>query len=385
MNDISVIIPVFNHSKYLSKCIESACQQSNRARCVICVDNDSTDPAVKPILENLRKKYDSLRVIFMQKNLGICEAQNVALEANENKFVAFLDCDDFLHPRAIALMSKYIAECPDAAYFFSDRVDIDENDGVIARRVYGGQPRLLGRGHRENLLDHMIASHLKVINAEVIRSIGGFVPGTDGTQDWDLALKISEKFELIYVPEALYYHRIHPSAHSSYSKVANMQKTNVIRRTAQIRRFASFPLDGHNPKLPLVADKSVWRDSHVLKEMSLTGMCIALTETDEIRMCPIIEPILEKFTAAQSIKEILVFSASWIDPDPLKSFWRVRRRPLVGYYFDLSLGTDCADFIRWNNSYFDYVVCGSNSAVLSILDYCHPDLMIFISGCHGVR
>ena len=94
---ISVIIPVFNVEKYLDKCMESVLTNTYRDLEVICVNDGSTDRCP----EILRKwKERDLRVIIVnQENRGVVRVRNSGLDAATGEYIAFVDSDDWIHPR----------------------------------------------------------------------------------------------------------------------------------------------------------------------------------------------------------------------------------------------------------------------------------------------
>jgi glycosyltransferase involved in cell wall biosynthesis len=236
---ISVVVPVFDHARYLERCIRSAHLQSLRPREIVCVDDASTDPAVRPLLQALAAEIPGLQLRLLERNRGIAAVQNLAVRMATGDFVAFLDCDDFLHPSAIETVATVIAEHPQCDYVFTDRYEVDADDHLLRHAVYGGypnRPHLDRTAHRENLLDTMVASHLKVIRRSAVLGFGGFDERTSGVQDWDLALKIAERGSLEYVPRPVYYHRVHGSSVTLGQRVRMFRLTNEVRRRHQAVR-----------------------------------------------------------------------------------------------------------------------------------------------------
>ncbi len=236
---VSIVIPVFNHAAHLRRCIRSAHLQTLSAREIVCVDDASTDPEVRTVLESLAAEIPELRLRFLDRNRGIAAAQNLAVDMASGDFVAFLDCDDFLPAGAVEAVAAAITAHPGCDYFFTDRYEVDTENRLLRRAVYGGYPNrpdLDRRSHRENLLDTMVASHLKVVRRSAILAAGGFDERTSGVQDWDLALKIAERGSLHYIPEPLYYHRVHSASVTLGQRVRMFRLTNEVRRRHQAVR-----------------------------------------------------------------------------------------------------------------------------------------------------
>lgn len=230
---ISVVVPIFGHYEYLPKCLESLASQGDVPFEIVCVDDASPDPRIAEFLKGLKDRHPRLKVVVQSANRGISETQNVAVGLASGKFVAFVDCDDELEPGALAAIQRFLQAHPDVDYVFTDRTDIDETGNVIRVAHYGGYETLLfskQQNVRWDLLDGMVASHLKVIRRSVYMDVGGSDATFSGVQDWDLALKIAEKYRLHYLGEPLYRHRIHVRSVTCSDMVAQFRKTNQVRR-----------------------------------------------------------------------------------------------------------------------------------------------------------
>lgn len=104
---ISVVIPVYNAEKYLARCLDSIFMQSGTFE-VIAVNDGSTDNSLQ-ILQEYAKKHSNMRIIN-QKNQGISGARNTGMKAAKNKYITFIDNDDWLEPDAFSLIREKIKE-----------------------------------------------------------------------------------------------------------------------------------------------------------------------------------------------------------------------------------------------------------------------------------
>ena len=109
---ISVIVPIFNSEKYLSKCLESISSQKIRELEVICIDDGSTDGSAS-IVKDFQKK-DSRFYLVKQKNQGRGSARNTGIKLAKGEYICFVDSDDKLEPNALELLLKKIREKGDA-------------------------------------------------------------------------------------------------------------------------------------------------------------------------------------------------------------------------------------------------------------------------------
>lgn len=100
MHTIDIIIPVFNASSVLPKCIESVVRQSYRDFHLFIIDDGSTDDSVEKALSYSRS--DSRIEVVSKPNAGVSSARNKGLELSTARWVMFLDADDYLEQNALA-------------------------------------------------------------------------------------------------------------------------------------------------------------------------------------------------------------------------------------------------------------------------------------------
>ena len=124
---VSVIVPVYNAEKYISKTIESALKQSYKNIEVILVDDRSSDSSAEII--KMYQDADSRVVYYLQeKNMGAGYARNKALELAKGQYVAFLDSDDIWKPRKIEIQLKLMKKTGlPFGYAAIDMIDGDDN------------------------------------------------------------------------------------------------------------------------------------------------------------------------------------------------------------------------------------------------------------------
>jgi glycosyltransferase involved in cell wall biosynthesis len=278
---ISVVIPVYNHYEYIEDCLRSLSEQGTKEFEVICIDDASTDPRMHELMRGLKDKLAHLRIVTHTSNHGISASQNEAVDLARGKFIAFLDCDDLLVPNALSRVNEEIKQRPDIDYFFSDRWDIDESGASVRLARYGGYYHLKpgDRSLSDDLLDGMVASHLKVIRRSAFIQVNGCSDEFEGIQDWELALKISEIGKLAHIPEPLYKHRIHPHSVTESAKVAQMRKTNMLRRRYLDRwvTTANCLTAGPHPGPPQIFNcNSVLPSLSELKTSKSAGHCCVL-------------------------------------------------------------------------------------------------------------
>ena len=101
---ISIIIPVYNTSKYLKKCLDSVINQTYKNYNVIIVNDGSTDNSLDIIKEYMKKS--SSIILINQKNMGLSMARNNAVKKVESDYFLFLDSDDYLDINALKILNE---------------------------------------------------------------------------------------------------------------------------------------------------------------------------------------------------------------------------------------------------------------------------------------
>ncbi|MCY7345519.1 MAG: glycosyltransferase [Pyrinomonadaceae bacterium] len=201
---ISVILPVYNvGEKWIRACIESVLDQiyENWELCI--ADDCSPSPHVRKILSEYAAQDKRIKVVFRDANGHISAASNSALELANGEFCALLDHDDLLSANALFYVAQEINNFPETDFIYSDE-DMISEDG--ARHT----PKFKPDFSLELLYSVNYATHLAVYRTSIVRKIGGFRVGLEGSQDYDLALRVIEQIpenHIRHIPRILYHWR----------------------------------------------------------------------------------------------------------------------------------------------------------------------------------
>lgn len=130
---ISLIIPVYNTSKYIRKCIQSLLDQTFKDFEIICVDDGSTDNSVE-IIKELRQK-DKRVILLEEQHKGVGNARNQGAKLANGKYIQFLDSDDFFEPTMLEEMYN-IAERQEADIVVCSAQKVDENNKIIGKSIF---------------------------------------------------------------------------------------------------------------------------------------------------------------------------------------------------------------------------------------------------------
>jgi glycosyltransferase involved in cell wall biosynthesis len=200
----SILMPVHDTPVlHLQAAIESVLGQLYPFWELCIADDASSNPEVREVLRGHADRDPRIRLIERPAQGGISAASNSALELAGSDWVALIDHDDRLAPHALHMIAAEIAAHPDAAMIFSDEDAIDAE----GRRF---RPLFKPDWNAELMLGQNVFSHLGVFRAADIRRVGGFRPELDGSQDWDLALRIAEAVgsdRIRHIPHILYHWR----------------------------------------------------------------------------------------------------------------------------------------------------------------------------------
>lgn len=204
---ISVVTPVYDVAEvWLRACVDSVLAQSYE-RWELCLVNDgSKAPHVAPVLASYAARDRRIRVETLPHNSGITAASARGLQMARGDFVALLDHDDALSRDALAEVVRLLNQDPCLDLVYSDEDRLEPN----GRRV---EPFFKPDWSPDLLLSMNYICHLGVYRRSVLEQVGGFRPGYDGSQDWDLVLRFTEATQRIgHVPRMLYHWRKVPSS-----------------------------------------------------------------------------------------------------------------------------------------------------------------------------
>jgi glycosyltransferase involved in cell wall biosynthesis len=141
---VSVIVPTYNHGRFIAEAIQSILAQSVGVEQIIIVDDGSTDETELVV----RRSKDPRIQYIKQTHAGVAAARNAGLNAARCEFVTFLDADDRWGPEFIERLHGFLAEDPTAVCAFSNFVWFSDDTGKIVRDQFPSYPEL----HRPVLL-----------------------------------------------------------------------------------------------------------------------------------------------------------------------------------------------------------------------------------------
>jgi GT2 family glycosyltransferase/uncharacterized protein YbaR (Trm112 family)/SAM-dependent methyltransferase len=295
---ISIILPVHNTpAAFLRELLDSIAAQNCEWWELCAVDDGSTSNEPWHILEGFAAHHPRVRLVRRKSAGGIAIASNEAIATASGTYVAFCDHDDLLRSDAIAQLAETIRANPGVDVIYSDH-DILEADG---RR---SEPRLKPSWSPDLLRSYMYWGHIKCYRKALVQELGGLRAEFRGAEDYDLALRVSEKTDrIVHLPQVLYHWRRHEqstssggnqkeySIHSGVTAISQHLARSAIQadvawpdRSRQAG-IGLFQLEFHYPSYPKVAVIIPTRD-----RLDLLSRCISSLE--KITDYPAIEVII---------------------------------------------------------------------------------------------
>ena len=199
---ISLVMPVYNvKPKWLQAAVDSVTKQSYTNWELCIADDCSTDRDLKHLLHEISRRDERIHVRFLKKNIGIAGASNAALSMAQGQFVGLLDNDDELADGALWEVALEINRHPDIDLIYSDEDKITDKGKRYA-------PFFKPDFSPDTLRSYNYICHFTVIRRDILKAVGGFRQGFDGSQDYDLFLRITERTKRVaHIPKILYHWR----------------------------------------------------------------------------------------------------------------------------------------------------------------------------------
>lgn len=188
---VSIIIAAYNAEKYISRAIRSCIDQSmDRKDYEIIVADDGSTDNTKRILDSFR---EWIKVISLEKNMGLAYACNVGIVSALSQFVVRVDADDFINQDLLKVEYLYLAMNSDFDAVTCDYFIVDENENIVERKNAEKEPIACGILFRKD----------KLIE------IGLYDEEFRLLEDEDLRLRYLHKYNIYRIPLPLYRYRKH--------------------------------------------------------------------------------------------------------------------------------------------------------------------------------
>ncbi len=282
---ISIIMPVYIvEEKYLREAIESVLLQTY-TNWELCIADDAPKKTyIKKILNEYKKKDKRVKVVFRKKNGHISRSSNSALKLATGEFIGLLDNDDIIHPQALYEVVKCLNNNKTLDFIYSDE-DKLELDG---RRTH---PFFKPDWSPDMFLSANYLCHFTVIRKKLVDKVRGFRVGYEGSQDYDLFLRVTEKTKNIHhIPDILYSWRKIPGSTAVNYDIKNYAYKSSVKTLKSVikrRKINAILEDGIMP--------GMFRIKYKIKGNPLVSIIIPTKDkVNYLKRC--IKSILKKST-----------------------------------------------------------------------------------------
>ena len=273
----SVVVPLYHTpAKFLKDLVRSMMYQSY-ANWELCLVNASPeDVHLTSLLENWAMRDKRIRVIRLEKNLGIAQNTNAGIEASTGEFIAFLDHDDFLEPDALFCYVDALNKDKTIDVFYSDE---DKTDEYAAHYFY---PHFKSDFNIDLLHANNYMCHFLAVRKSLVDTVGGLNEKFDGAQDYDFVLRLTENTKKIYhCPRILYHWRC-----SNQSTAASQGNKMYAIHAGKAALNAHYKRIGWNARAQEGAVDGWYQTKFTLKEEPLVSILIPNKDhTDDLDVC----------------------------------------------------------------------------------------------------
>ena len=235
---VSVIVPVYNHEKFIGTTIESIIAQSYENWELLIVDDCSTDGSWR-IIQEYEKKDNRIRVFRNDVNKGLIPNWKFLIDESKGEYLAFLEGDDVFCKENIAKKIKKFEQFPGLGMVYCNFNVVDGEGNVLINDYRSFQKVRVYKNESispEEYLSskyHLINSYGQVMIRAVVIEKNGYPRTLDSSakvflpSDWDFNFRVARSNKIFYVDDVLFGYRRHAN-NNSYDAVKAYQHISLL-------------------------------------------------------------------------------------------------------------------------------------------------------------
>jgi glycosyltransferase involved in cell wall biosynthesis len=210
---VTVIMPCFNHGRYIRESIEGVLSQTFSDLELIVVDDCSKDSSAAEVMK-IQQADPRVQLLRHSTNFGPSQSRNDGIAAAQGQFIAFCDADDIWLPDKLGRQMELLQSQPECGLTYCDAAIIDQS-GVPTGRKFSELFPPPGGASRELFaalcIGNFINTQSVLVRRELLTSAQWFDERIRCNEDWWLWLRLSRLTKFIYEPAVLAKYRVHPA------------------------------------------------------------------------------------------------------------------------------------------------------------------------------
>ena len=235
---VSIIVPTYNRAHMVTETIDSILAQTFKDFELIVVDNESADNT-----EEVIKSYPDQRIrYFKHQNNGVVAVnRNYGIGKAQGQYIAFCDDDDLWLPEKLERQVELLDSNKELGLVYSDCYVIDSSGDLRKGTYFVSRKPVRGNAFGELFQHNLIPLSTAIVRREVLDRVEGFNPGYKICQDYDLWLRIAERYPIDFVEQPLAKFRVHSGSiyqkHTALAYRENLQIMNYwLNRNPDLKR-----------------------------------------------------------------------------------------------------------------------------------------------------
>lgn len=197
---ISIIVPNYNNEEYIEDCLKSILSQTYKNIEIVVIDDASTDSS-KDIIKKYMGEHNNIKAIFNEQNQGVTRNRDVAIKEASAEYITTLDSDDFYIDEQkleneMNLIQKYKYKGEENVIAFSNIVLVN----AVGNRLF---PKAKNNIKEGNIFKNIFARECMIprdflFTKKQYLEVGGFDTKIPIYEDWDLKIRLADKFKFYY-------------------------------------------------------------------------------------------------------------------------------------------------------------------------------------------